>query len=186
MGCVVYPQKAGTTHTLIYKNIALLYYHEKIEMAAFERETDRQRTAMIDTMWRNIFRALLLWQEVWYRPRRSPAHLRADVYSLTALRMTDRLIENLLHYIFSGRPHIYLLAQFMIPFHCLLFNLRHRNNILFWNPQLTCCQISICNRWLSQHCLPYKLFVFMFHSFWLKFKFYQHYRTRKSEINNII
>ena len=42
----------------------------------------------------------------------------------------------------SGTIHV-------IHFYCPLFNLGHSCKILLWNPQLTCCQRSICNTWLK-------------------------------------
>ena len=56
-------------------------------------------------------------------------------------------VENFLHYLFSGYPHIFPSVQcnHVIHFHCLLFNLWHRCNILFMNNTLTGCQRSICN-----------------------------------------
>ena len=60
------------------------------------------------------------------------------------LLLTDRLV--LCYYTFSGCPHIFSSHSIhVIHFRCHLFTLRHMCNILFRNPQLTCCQRSIFN-----------------------------------------
>ena len=69
------------------------------------------------------------------------------VYLLTTLRLTDRLTEILLLYIFWMSRHFPSGSIHVIRFRCPLFTLRHRCNILFLNPQLTCCQRSKCNKW---------------------------------------
>ena len=82
----------------------------------------------------------------WFSDRKiTLLHPGWRVNSLAAFQMTDCLTLRARNiYLFSVRQHIFLLAQFMgfisaVP--CL--PKRHRCNILFWNPQLTCCQRSV-------------------------------------------
>ena len=157
----------------VYKNISL-YSHERVEMAASEWERERERDKGFGLLsliprWvrififtprcdRSIFSAPLntsLTEMI----KTTSQHKATGTQGLCPNRLLLWLTANLnlhesvfwlwisCHYIiFSMTTYFFSGSQitWFIPT-VSLFIVRYRCDILFRNPQLTCCQRSICN-----------------------------------------
>ena len=129
-------------------------------MAVCIGETERQRTAMVDTTWTQTYLDahffLLFWRELWYRAGSQPGSLLTPppswhVYLLTALRMIECLTlwlgsKTFCIMYFRDVHTFFLLTQF--PWFICAGRFFTKMHILFWNACLSKVNMLHIDLWL--------------------------------------